>query len=121
MNIKSLIAITGIALGISFSLTATAKNVPIIFAKGSECGSFSGNVQGQTFILGLGKNQLFTVSPDDRSAYRVIVRDPSGHILRLNAGSMGGWTINQTGKHRINIIPFNKNNSYANIDFCAYS
>ncbi|MDO4450355.1 MAG: hypothetical protein Q4B79_05280 [Moraxella sp.] len=97
-----------------------AKTTPIVFAKGSYCGSFEGDVVGRRFTLGLMKHQTLFVNPTDRSQYEVIVKNPKGQTLKNNGGSMSGWDIPQNGKYTIIITPFNKGDSYANIEFCAY-
>ncbi|OOR87209.1 hypothetical protein B0181_10845 [Moraxella caviae] len=94
-----------------------AKVTPIKFAKGSYCGSFSGNYAGRTFTLGLGAGQTLEI----RNRYaNPIVRDPKGRKVYHEAGSEWVYFIKTKGTYKITLHPFGNEGTYDNITFCAY-
>lgn len=97
--------------------SATAATTQIRFAKGSYCGSFSGNVKGRTFTLGLGARQTLTV---DAYAADVIVRDPKGRVIQWNGQDFGEWTTRSAGRHTITLQLNSFYPSNQTVTFCAY-
>ncbi len=116
---KALKVVTMCAL-LAMSTQSFAETVPIKFAKGSYCGSFSGNFKGKAFTMQLGDNQtleitgLYLINPT--------VKDSKGRTLRI-AGWEGEDVVYYTttaGKHTITLSPEDGGNYYADVQFCAY-
>ena len=99
---------------------AFAKTTPIKFAKGSSCGSFSGNAKGRTFTLQLNANQELIISSHDFYAdtREVIVKNPAGRTMQ-GIGLRDGisYTTNTKGKYSITVIP---TSNHIDLEFCAY-
>lgn len=95
--------------------------INIAFSQGSNCGSFTGDYNGQVFMLGLGANQIITVSTLDKTENNIIVNDPNNNELPYyEAQDYGQWQTHMKGNHTVLLTPFDKNNSYDTIEFCAY-
>ena len=93
---------------------------PIKFAKGSSCGSFSGNASGRTFTLQLNANQVLIISSYDFYADTrdTIVKNPQGKTLQ-GTGLPDGilYDTNTKGKYTIKVIP---TSNHIDLEFCAY-
>lgn len=96
-----------------------AKVTPITFPKGSYCGSFSGDYAGRTFTINLGRGQTLTISGAD-GVRDVIVKSPNGKVLHHEGQDYAEWTTRMKGKHTIKLIPYDRNDTYTSIEFCAY-
>lgn len=96
-----------------------ANTVPIKFAKGSYCGSFSGDYAGRTFTIYLNKGQTLRISGAD-GVENVIVKSPNGKVLHHEGQDYAEWTTRMKGKHAIKLIPYDRNDTYTSIEFCAY-
>ena len=117
---KLIIAIT-IALSSAFSMPLQAKApTKVVFAKGSYCGSFTGNVRhGRTFRLGLLANQDFIITNTGDGQINVAsVKGPNGIIRGSRIGNAKGYYISKSGPHDILIYA---NSNHSSIEFCAYS
>ncbi len=113
--------IVTLLLALSLSTFATAKTTPIKFAKGSYCGSYSGNfMNGKKFSLRLKANQEF-ISRNTGYGYQydVYVKAPNGRKLRGKKTSDDEimYTTTRSGKHTIYVKSTERFNS---IEFCAY-
>lgn len=97
-----------------------ANITPIKFAKGSSCGSFSGNASGRTFTLQLNANQELIISSYDFYAdtQNTIVKNPQGKTLQ-GTGLRGGisYVTNAKGRYTIKVIP---TSNHIDLEFCAY-
>lgn len=105
-----------------------ANTVPIKFAKGSECGIFSGYVAGKKFTLQLGARQILNISTED-SDIQITVKDPKGRILstfeEYDETQFGGefqalYHTTTKGQYTILLKPTHKG-AYHNIEFCAFN
>lgn len=97
-----------------------AKTTPIKFAKGSSCGSFSGNAKGRTFTLYLNANQELLISSDDfySDTKDTIVKNPHGQTLEGSGLRSGiSYSTDTKGKYTIKVIP---TTNHINLEFCAY-
>ncbi len=108
-------------LALSMSAVATAKTTPIKFAKGSYCGSYSGNfTHGKRFSLFLKANQEFVSKNTGYSEqYDVYMRAPNGRYLRGEKISSDEimYKTTRSGRH---IIYVQSAEPYSSIEFCAY-
>ncbi len=92
----------------------------IQFAKGSYCGSYSGNFsRGRKFVLKLGGGQTFTSrNIGSGTQYDVYVTGPRG---RINGQQVSDTQIDYyipvSGDYYIYV---ESSNPYSNIEFCAY-
>lgn len=117
---KRIIA-TIMALSCAFVMPSQAKApTPVVFAKGSYCGSFTGNVQhGRTFRLGLLANQDFIVTNIGNGQINVAAVDgPNGRIKGSRYGNSKRYYISKNGRHDVLIFA---NTGHSSIEFCAYS
>ncbi|MDO4895522.1 hypothetical protein [Moraxella sp.] len=109
---------------IAFAGQSFANTTPIKFAKGSYCGSFTGNYANRTFTLGLGKGQTLLINGNEGAgvdgAKDIIVKGPNGKTLPYDGQDYGQWIVRTTGKHTIKIIPYSPRDAYSSIEFCAY-
>lgn len=106
---------------LGFSTISEAKITKIKFAKGSYCGSYSGNfLKGKTFSLYLAANQEFiTRNTGNGLQYDITVKAPNGRKLRgeqLNDDELM-YTTTRKGRH---IIRVKSTQRYNSIEFCAY-
>ncbi|STZ63164.1 Uncharacterised protein [Moraxella lacunata] len=104
-----------------------ANTVPIKFAKGSECGVFSGNVKGKKFTLQLGARQILNISTSEN--FKAVVKDPKGRTLstfeEYDEIDYGGdlqllYNTTTKGNYTISIMP-RQQNQYLNVQFCAFN
>lgn len=105
---------------LAFSGQSIAKTTPIQFAKGSSCGSFSGNAKGRIFTLYLNANQELLINSDDfySDTQDTIVKNPRGQILQgwgLRSGI--SYSTDIKGKYTIKVIP---TTNHIDLEFCAY-
>lgn len=101
-------------------MTAMSKTTPIIFAKGSSCSAYEGNVIDKKFTLNLNAGQTLLINPDMgivESIDRMIVQNPKGQILQSLGFSE--WKNKVKGQHNIKIIP-KSGNSFVSVNICAY-
>ncbi|MCP3897979.1 hypothetical protein [Moraxella sp.] len=106
---------------LAMSSQSFANAVPIKFAKGSYCGSFSGNFKGKTFTMQLGGNQTLEI----KGLYLIdpTVKDPKGRTLKVaNWEGEDEVYYNTTtkGKYTIALRPMDNSGYYGDIQFCAY-
>lgn len=115
------ISISLVSVFLSLSVVVEAKTTKIRFAKGSYCGSYSGNfVKGKRFSLYLMSNQEFiTRNTGDGLQYNVTVTAPNGRRLygEQLSDSEIMYTTTRKGKH---IIRVKSTEPYNSIEFCAY-
>lgn len=104
-------------------IVANAKTTVIKFPRGSYCSSFTGDYAGRTFTLNLGARQTLTVMPSG-GVRDVIVKNPRGQIMEMREEDNGSEAdIRRTtmkGTHKITLRPFDRNDTYASVQFCAY-
>ena len=123
---KHLFKIIAATCLLGFSMNSQAQTVAIKFAKGSYCGSYSGNVAGKRFTLGLGAGQVLNVSTPE-SGMRVVVKDPKGRTLPLydqhDETDVGGvlqnlYRTTTKGQYSISLLPaYQKRQTL--VEFCA--
>lgn len=103
----------------SFS-TASEAATRIKFARGSYCGSYSGNFSnGREFVLRLGANQTFTSrNIGGGTQYDVYVVGPRGRVVgdKVSRNQINYQTP-ASGDYRIYV---ESSTSYSSIEFCAY-
>lgn len=101
---------------------AAAKTTAIKFAKGSLCGSFSGDIKGREFTIYLKNNQAIIIDAQSENAAGLIVKDPKNRRVQIDRYSKYKWGFLTTakGQHTITLRPIDKNDTYADIEFCAY-
>jgi hypothetical protein len=113
--------IVALALGTIalLSVTEAIAATRIKFARGSYCGSYSGNFQqGKNFVLGLrGGQTLSTRNIGGGTQYNVYVRGPRGDIPGEAASqSQINYYIPRSGDYYIRV---ESSTPYSNIEFCA--
>ncbi len=92
----------------------------IRFARGSFCGSYSGNFTGgREFVLGLARGQtLTTQNTGSGNQYNITVYGPTGRIsARKPSKSTLSYTIPATGDYYISI---RSTSPFDSVEFCAY-
>lgn len=101
----------------SFGATSVVK-----FAKGSHCGSFTGDFLGRKFLLDLNKNQLITVNLADWDNVKdIVIKSPKGQILDYDDDDGGEKLVKVKGIHTVTLIPNNpKDNTDTKIEFCVF-
>lgn len=99
------------------STQSFANTVPIKFAKGSSCGSFSGNPKGKVFSLYLKAGQIFGV--ETQSGYaRALYPDGKWHNpMPVTNPDLSQFETTVNGLYKIKIV---SPDNYADIQFCAY-
>ncbi len=112
---------------LSFAILVSCSNfvaqaaTRIEFAKGSFCGSYSGNYfRGKEFVLNLGRGQTLAIRNTGRGThYDVFVFEPNNRIVRGQkvARDQINFYIPTSGDYSIEISSTVKFNS---IEFCAY-
>lgn len=112
---------------IAFAGQGFANTTPIKFAKGSFCGSFSGNAKGRTFTLNLNANQELFISSNDFFAdvNTITVKNPYGQELEEDASRNvayydtkgASYNTDVKGKYAIKVNP---TRNHINLKFCAY-
>ncbi|MBS9780417.1 MAG: hypothetical protein KGV51_07305 [Moraxellaceae bacterium] len=110
-------------LALSMSAVATAKTTPIKFAKGSYCGSYSGNfTHGKKFSLVLKANQELVTRNTEYGFYDVHVKAPNGRTLRgkVDIDHETMYTIHTTTRSGRHTIYVKSTEPYNSIEFCAY-
>ena len=105
------------ALALSLSLASQAMpTTQVTFAKGSYCGSFTGNLQqGRLFNLFLGANQELVIQTD---AVVQSVRDSKGRILPDQGyyNYSYSYVTRNKGQHTVRMI----GSGYSSVEFCVY-
>lgn len=99
-----------------------AKTTPIVFAKGSTCGMFDGNVAGETFTLQLNKGQVLYIDVDSSKPIMPKVRDPKGKPVSLDYEYPNGVLAYRTttkGKYSIRFDTADEHYPFAKVEFCA--
>ncbi|MFM7733558.1 MAG: hypothetical protein ACKO6F_08915 [Cyanobium sp.] len=113
----SMLAVTSLASTLPQpSLAATR----IRFARGSYCGSYSGNFTGgREFVLGLARGQTFTTqNTGSGNQYSIVVNGPTGRIAaRKTSSSSLSFSIPTTGDY---YIYMRSTSPYDSVEFCAY-
>ena len=110
----------GYSLFMGSPLLAQKSPTRIQFARGSYCGSYSGNFsQGKQFVLNLSRSQTFTISNVGKGVqHDIFVSGPTGRINgRYVSEDQINYDIPVGGDYYIYIestTPFNK------VEFCAY-
>lgn len=102
--------------GQAFAKTTTT---PIVFAKGSSCGYFDGNVVGRKFTLFLQANQALTIDVDASKPIYPTVKNPKNQILR-DIGHEYEYETQLKGTHSISFDVEDESYPYAEVKFCAY-
>ena len=100
--------------------TASEASTRIKFARGSYCGSYSGNFsQGREFVLRLAANQTFTSrNIGSGTQYDVSVIGPKGRVVGDNISrNQINYQTPASGDYRIYV---ESSTPYSSIEFCAY-
>lgn len=124
MNFKNF-ALKAIAFLPVFSTIALNTNIAnastrITFAKGSYCGSYTGDFSGgREFILNLGRGQTFTTRNTGNGVqYDMYVYGQIGSIYGERVSySQINYQIPIQGDYHVYI---ESNNTYNSVEFCAY-
>jgi hypothetical protein len=99
---------------------ASAQTTRIQFAKGSYCGTYTGDFSGgKRFVLGLGRNQTFISRNTGNSPQLdVYVTGPTGQISgRKVDGDEIHYQTTAKGDYEIMVL---SRSSFSSIEFCAY-
>ncbi len=110
-------------LGVSFALAlpAHAETTRIQFAKGSYCGSYSGNFAGggKRFALRLGRDQtLISRNTGNSPQIDVYVTGPTGEIPGQKVGENEiHYRTTAKGDYEIMVL---SESPFSSVDFCAY-
>ena len=87
------------------SLALTSHAMPkteVIFAKGSNCGSFKGDLtSGKLFTVELGPKQALTVSTD---GHVQVVKDSNGESLEDEGGYDYRYVTKHPGTHTVKMV-----------------
>lgn len=117
---KSITFLTFSILSLTFFTASAQAATRIKFARGSYCGSYSGNFSnGREFLLGLGAGQTFTSrNIGHGTQYDVYVIGPTGRVFgkKVNSEQIN-YQIPVSGDYRIFLESSTRNSS---IEFCAY-
>lgn len=120
MNYKNL-AVGMFALGSTFlSTSEVLAATRIQFAKGSYCGSYSGNFQaGRNFVLGLAQGQTFTFrNIGSGLQYNITVSGPTGEIYGSNVSEQQiNYQIPARGDYYVYV---QSDTTPSSVEFCAY-
>lgn len=128
MKLKSLFTAMALTIVITLPMTAMSKTTPIVFAKGSNCSSYSGNVIGKKFTLFLKANQELSIDVSDLP-FNPIVYAPQGKLIIPEiVGSYKGdpdktyHQVKKTPKKGIYTIVLKPEEKaqYADVEFCVY-
>lgn len=124
----TMVAYTGLRVArviISILIIATSQQsaiaaTRIVFARGSYCGSYSGNfTRGKEFVLGLARGQTFTTrNIGNGTQYNIRVTGPRGRVQ----GSRGArdqidYFIPANGDY---YVYMQSSEPYNSVEFCAY-
>ncbi|MDO4895523.1 hypothetical protein [Moraxella sp.] len=104
---------------IAFAGQSFANTTPIKFAKGSFCGSFSGNAKGRTFTLNLNANQQLFISSNNIYAdtLDVTVKNPHGQVMpAFGLRNALSYDTDVKGKYTVKINPAR---NHINLEFCV--
>ncbi|MDO4441764.1 MAG: hypothetical protein Q4B81_06250 [Moraxella sp.] len=111
----------------SFANPTKSNVTPIVFAKGSHCGSFSGDIDNRQFTLYLNQSQTLEILLNDVRDIFPTVKNPKHKIVNPEYGPYSEYVgyayfIKTKGKHTITFKTDReyKVNPYAKIEFCAY-
>jgi hypothetical protein len=109
-------------LGISLALplATQAETTRIVFAKGSYCGSYTGDFSGgKRFVLGLGRDQTFISRNTGNSRqFDVYVTGPTGKIPGQNvAANEIHYRTTARGDYEIMVL---SESAFSSVEFCAY-
>lgn len=116
LKVLSLCALLAVS-GQSFAkLTVT----PIVFAKGSSCGAFEGNVVGRVFTLQLNAKQDLTINVNAFKPIYPVVKSPNGMALKDVGVENYEYIIKRKGKHEITFEVEDESYPFAEVKFCAY-
>ncbi|TWV82370.1 hypothetical protein [Moraxella sp. VT-16-12] len=113
---KTLLLVCAVCLA-STSFAKT-KTTPIVFAKGSSCGAFSGEPSGRVFTLFLLPKQTLEISYDGVVS-DIIVKDPKGRTLTNYGAEVYAYETTSKGKYSVKVI--SNKDEFVNLNFCAYS
>lgn len=124
MTFKSLLASTLFCLPIvshaAFYPESVNAATRIAFARGSYCGSYSGNFsRGREFVLNLGRGQDFLVRNTGRGhQYNISVYGPTGYVYgdKMSSDRIN-YQIPRQGEYYVYV---ESNTTYNSIEFCAY-
>lgn len=93
---------------------------PIVFAKGSSCGVFEGNVAGRVFTLQLNAKQDLTINVNAFKPIYPVVKSPNGMALKDVGAESYEYVTKQKGKHEIIFGIEDESYPFAEVKFCAY-
>ena len=107
-------------LAVSSQSLAKQTVTSIVFAKGSNCGSFDGNIVGRKFTLHLGANQNLTIDVDASKPVYPRVRDSKGKPPDEIGDN--GFIYKTKAKRKYSVVFEVEDESYpfAEVKFCAY-
>lgn len=102
---------------------AATKATPIVFAKGSYCGSYTGEISNsKTFSLFLLKNQYLNVHYNANEV-KIRVTDKAGKVYKNDHQENGTYMLSpipKKGNYYITVTPKPKyRHSWQKIEFCA--
>ena len=124
MKPKVLLSIVVLTIATALPTTAMAKTTNIAFAKGSDCGSYSGDFKNRTFTIYLNKGQLLTIEPQTNNHIKnIVVKTPKGRTLENYHDSEDTewqWGTDTTGKYSFKILGYPDGYDYVDMKICAY-
>lgn len=117
---KTLLLVCAVCLA-STSFAKT-KTTPIVFAKGSTCGMYDGNVAGEIFTLQLNKGQILYIDVDSSKPITPKVSSPQGKSIPIDYEYPDGVLAYRTttkGKYSVRFDVADNNYPFAEVEFCA--
>jgi len=116
---RALSVIVGV-LVIAASQQSAIAATRIVFARGSYCGSYSGNfTRGKEFVLGLSRGQTFTTrNIGNGTQYNIRVTGARGRVQGFQgARNQIDYSIPATGDY---YVYMQSSEPYNSVEFCAY-
>lgn len=103
--------------GQSFAKQTTT---PIVFAKGSDCSLFDGDVLGRNFTLNLNANQDLVIQVYAFKPVYPSVKDPKGKLLDNMGSEDFVYRTKAKGKYSVTFAAEDESYPYVEVKFCAY-
>lgn len=119
MKLSQILLLAGMLCVASVSY---AKTTPIVFAKGSTCGMYDGNVAGEIFTLQLNKGQILYIDVDSSKPITPKVSSPQGKSIPIDYEYPDGVLAYRTttkGKYSVRFDVADNNYPFAEVEFCA--
>ena len=110
------LALSALVCALCVAPAYAATNVPIVFPKGSYCGSYTGQVAGKSFSLSVAKGQTIDVTVGGGELTKVV--SPRGKSIYFEDNADGTYRLrtSQKGTYKFYITG---GGGYADVNFCA--